>query len=249
MRQIFKISIFLFWSNLLFSQTKYPYFSFGLMAGINQSTFIMPNNYYLFAKKYNSSLGNNFGLITKFSISNNLSFDSGLKYYYLKSNTNKPELIFQDDFVVIDEKINYFDGKLFINSSVECSSIRIPIQVTLSLLNSDKINLFLFGGIFKDFILKFSNNSIKIAEFIPIPANEKLTRSAEKNLIQNYNSILQNYNLSITPDNEEFGYNFGLGLKYHKVELSIDFNRTENTFDQGAIYRFNSTSLNLKYFY
>jgi hypothetical protein len=232
------------------SQTKFPHIKFGFNGGLNQGKFTFPDNseYQQFARKYEAKIGYNIGLNALFSISNNISFESGLNYYLLKSNTNKPEFVYNDDFVVINEKVNYYDGTLFLNSQIEGSNLRIPLRLNINLFKSETHNFFVFIGYFKDFAFKLSNQSSFSTLIKPTPINEEVEKLAQISFQQNYSTFLRNYNKPAAPDKNGYGFHFGFGYKYKKFGLELNFNRPENTFNQGAIYRFNSTSLNLRYF-
>ncbi len=246
-----KLLFLSFFPFVVFGQIKYPNLTLGIEGGINMAKFTMPDNseYTQFAKNYNRSMGSNFGIIVKANVNSSISFESGALYFNLNSKTNKPELVFEDDFVVINDIINYFDGKVLLMSNVEYESFKVPLRLSVDLLKSKNFKAYLFGGMYKSFILNFKNNYNEVYQFSPQPKDLLMEKQAEISLYQNYSTLYQNISPIDPFDKQGIGFNYGIGLKLNKkIEFLINFDRPEDTLNQGAIYRFNSTSFNFRYF-
>lgn len=232
---------------------KIPNITYGLSMGVNSSNFNVSNAKYLeYGKEYSRGLGYSLAFRFRAELIPNFFIESGLSYVTKNVVMDDYEFIAKrNDYLFENNQLYSFEGTHYRKSDLNHRSIQIPIQLNIAILSRKNYSIEVFGGIFREFVLKLNNNIDIKSEIIPKLGTSTLDNLALTRFLEQSKSPLSSINSLFRhaeSDVDGTGFQYGIAAHFKKFGIEIASFRPENTFGQSAIYQMNSVAVNFQYF-
>ncbi len=234
-----------------FSQNKTKKLNFGISSGINYNDFHPGDNYIV--EKTKNRYTFNYGGLLSYKFEKIISIEAGVFYtkqevcpddFLVERRTNA--FLYNDKLYTVIGERNFMDGK------VTASSIIIPARLKFLLTQKSKAKFSLIFGLHRQDNYKYKEFGKIEAEILDIKKQyPNLENDAIQYLKERFLNAenLKSSDLSKNYKTNNFGFLIAANLDLKNITIELNKHINEIRPDNGPVYNFNFSSLNLRYWF